>query len=117
MKKSKKYFPKGRRRVLRYLVPAEEDRLRKVIRGRFSHHQPHLAIVLNRGMPKGKQYRLTFADGDIPSRTVMANNVKHEAAGMIDMVLPMVQFDEPMNTLVFAWALVVSSATPQVYSH
>jgi integrase len=63
--------------VLRYLLPAEEERLRAVIIKRFPHHLAELTIALNTGMRKGEQYGLTWADIDLPSRVIMANNTKN----------------------------------------
>ena len=71
--------------VLRYLFPAEEERLRKAIVARFPHHLPELAIALNTGMRKGEQYGLTWADVDMPSRTIMANNTKNGTPRTIHM--------------------------------
>ncbi len=63
--------------VLRYLLAAEEERLRSEIVRRFPHHMPELVIALNTGMRKGKQYGLLWTDVDFASRTLMANNTKN----------------------------------------
>lgn len=63
--------------VLRYLLAAEEERLRSVIQRRFPHHMPELVVALNTGMRKGEQYGLLWTDVDFASRSLMANNTKN----------------------------------------
>jgi integrase len=63
--------------VLRYLLAAEEERLRSAIQSRFPHHMPELVVALNTGMQKGEQYGLLWTDVDFASRSLMANNTKN----------------------------------------
>ncbi|MGA2438379.1 MAG: site-specific integrase [Acidobacteriaceae bacterium] len=71
--------------VLRYLLGAEEERLRSTIERRFPHHMPELVIALNTGMRKGEQYGLLWTDVDFASRRLMANNTKNGTPRTIHM--------------------------------
>ena len=45
---------------VRFLTPAEEERLRKVVESKYPWHLPELDLALNTGLRQGSQFGLTW---------------------------------------------------------
>jgi integrase len=53
---------------VRFLSPAEEEKLRAVIREHWPDHEPELDIALHTGLRRGSMYKLAWADVDFEHR-------------------------------------------------
>lgn len=85
--------------VVRYLLPEEETRLRKVLqsdvdaaaeRPRYQKHMIHrlheLTISLGTGMRKGEQYGLRWPDVDLKLRSITIRDTKNGETRVVPMI-------------------------------
>ncbi len=55
---------------VRFLSPAEEQKLRKVIREKFPEHEPELDVALQTGLRQGEQYGTVWKDVNFERRNL-----------------------------------------------
>ncbi len=55
---------------VRFLTPAEEEKLRKTIRERFPEHEPELDLALHTGLRQGEQYGARWRDVNFDQRVL-----------------------------------------------
>jgi integrase len=63
---------------VRFLTREEEEKLRKVIKRKWSWHLPELDLAVNTGIRKGSQYGLTWAMVDWKGRMLNIPRTKNE---------------------------------------
>jgi integrase len=61
---------------IRWLFPAEEHRLRKVIEAKFPEHITEFDIALHTGMRRSEHYSLTWPDVDFANRLITLRRTK-----------------------------------------
>jgi site-specific recombinase XerD len=62
---------------IRWMLPEEERRLRKVIEMKWPEHMPEFEIALHTGMRLSEQYSLVWADVDFLNRVVTVHRTKN----------------------------------------
>lgn len=62
---------------IRFLLTAEEQKLRMVIEAKYPVHLPELEIALNTGMRRGEQYATTWDNVDVANRRLTVPRSKH----------------------------------------
>jgi len=65
---------------VRYLLPDEEARLRKVIEGKCPHHLAELDLALHTGLRRGEMYGLDWQDVDLGRRFIRVQRGKTESS-------------------------------------
>lgn len=62
---------------IRFLSPAEEAKLRAVIRAEFPKHEPELDLALATGLRQGNQCSLKWSDVDLEARQITISRAKN----------------------------------------